>query len=133
MDDVDKFQRDSLREPQLNVINYIENTFKQINHDIQIRPCGHPSIRLRHITSVKARSLDDGWDVVDREMNICFPGKGKEEGWRFGWFNNGYRQLELTLLVACAGKILSEIHNTILEGEFITKRYCQSVKFIFHY
>lgn len=86
MHDSDDVSKAPLREHQLKVVNYIENTFKQIIQHIQIRPCGHPSILLKHIIDVKSRGPDEGWEVVDREMKISYPGKGKEEAWRFSWF-----------------------------------------------
>jgi hypothetical protein len=112
-----------LREHQLKVIEYIENTFNQIIQSIQDRPCGHPSIVLKRITDVKPRGPDDGWEVVDREMRISFPGKSKEEAWRFSQLWIICTRRVLTFLVACAGKILSEIHSAINGGEVVTKRY----------
>ena len=83
MRDVDDVRVAPLRECQTRVIDYIEKTFNQILQDIQIRPCGHPSIVLKRIADGKPRNPDDCWDVVDREMKISFPGKTKEEAWRF--------------------------------------------------
>jgi hypothetical protein len=86
MHDSDDARKPPLRESQSRVTDYIEKTFNQILKDIQIRPCGHPNIVLRRIADAKPRDPDDCWDVVDREMKISFPGKTKEEAWRFSQF-----------------------------------------------
>ena len=77
----------NLREAQAKVVNYIEGTFIKITEDIQIRPCGRPSIVLKRITDVKSREESDnsleGFEIADREIKISFPGKNKDEAWRF--------------------------------------------------
>ena len=83
MHDVDDVRVAPLRECQTRVIDYIEKTFNQILQDIQIRLCGHPSIVLKRIADTKPRDPDDCLEVIDREMKISFPGKTKEEAWRF--------------------------------------------------
>ena len=81
--DVDDVRVAPLRECQTRAIDYIEKTFNQILQDIQIRPCGHPSIVLKRIADAKTRDPDDCLEVIDREMKISFPGKTKEEAWKF--------------------------------------------------
>ena len=80
--------RSVLRNPQEKVIDYIESTFNKVLEDIQIRPCGRPSIVLRRITGVRpplsSNPLSGELEVTDKEMTISFPGKNKDEAWRFG-------------------------------------------------
>ena len=98
----------NLTQSQKAVIDYIEDTFSRLLAEIQRRPHGHPEIVLRKITSLKAHEdIDSGtivWDIQDREVRYGFPGKTKEEAWRF----------------AAVGKILSEIHEAILSGVHFT-------------
>lgn len=71
------------------VLHYIQDTFDHILREIQIRPCGQPTIVLKRIVAVKPRyaqadSTQLQWHVEDREIKYGFPGKNKDESWRFG-------------------------------------------------
>jgi len=70
------------------VLDYIESTFHSILHEIQIRPCGKPTIVLKRITALKPVYDDHvaclNWHVEDREVSYGWPGKNKDEAWRFG-------------------------------------------------
>lgn len=82
----DHTRKSPLREPQAKVFHYIEKTFNNIISSIQIRPSGRPSIILKRITVINSRGPDEGWHVDGREMKISFPGKNRDETWRFGEF-----------------------------------------------
>ena len=122
MRDNDVVCKPPMRESQIRVTDYIESTFKQILENIQIRPCGHPSIVLKRIADAKTRGPDDCWEVVDREMRISFPGKTKEEAWRFSQFWSWSQGRAANFHPACVSKILSEIYSAINAGEIVTKR-----------
>lgn len=71
------------------VIEYIESTFDHIIHEIQVRPHGKPVITLRRITAINpyydhSDYMRLKWHIEDRPMTYSFPGKNKEEAWRFG-------------------------------------------------
>ncbi|EXJ60626.1 hypothetical protein A1O7_04779 [Cladophialophora yegresii CBS 114405] len=94
------------------VIDYIEATFNAILDEIR-RPSadGKPVLILDRIVSVKPYYDDDDfarlkWHVEAREVRYHFPGKNKDEAWRF----------------ACVGRILSEIYAALRQGVTITKR-----------
>lgn len=73
---------------QKAVLAYIENTFSKILTEIQKRPCGHPIIVLRRITALRAHRSEDqvgmDWEIKDHEVTYGFPGRTKDEAWRFG-------------------------------------------------
>jgi hypothetical protein len=77
-------------DPSQNVRNYITNTFNSILYILSHpSPGTQPSVTLRRIVSVKPYcDEDDGaqvkWDVESREVVYRFPGKNKDEAWRFG-------------------------------------------------
>ncbi|OCT52499.1 Meiotic recombination protein rec12 [Cladophialophora carrionii] len=94
------------------VIDYIEATFNAILYEIR-RPSadGKPVVTLNRIVSVKPYYDDDDfarlkWHVEAREVKYHFPGKNRDEAWRF----------------ACVGRILSEIYAALRQGVTITKR-----------
>lgn len=117
MHDSNDIHHSAMREPQVMAVNYIEKTFNQIIKDIHIRPCGHPSIVLKRIAHVKSPGSDNSWEVADRQTKITFPGKNKDEAWRF----------------ACVGKLLSEIYTALKTGQVVTKRYRLRTKHVVLY
>jgi hypothetical protein len=71
------------------VLDYIEETFDNILGEVKTRPCGKPVIILRRIVSVRPYydEVDPGilkWHIQDREVKYFYPGKTKDEAWRFG-------------------------------------------------
>ena len=71
------------------VLDYIQRTFNDILDEIKVRPCGKPVITLKRITAVKpyyddSDSIRLKWRIEDREVSYSFPGKTKDEAWRFG-------------------------------------------------
>ncbi|KAK5056747.1 hypothetical protein LTR84_012279 [Exophiala bonariae] len=93
------------------VLTYIEATFNQIIQDIQSDECQKVAIVLRRITSITPYhdhedSMRLKWHIQDTEVVYNFPGKNKDEAWRF----------------ACLARILSEIHTAINQGVVVTKR-----------
>ena len=70
------------------VLAFIEETFSKILEELQIRPYGRPCITLRRITAL--RPLTEGlgtaftWNISYRDVIYGFPGKNKDEAWRFG-------------------------------------------------
>jgi hypothetical protein len=77
-----------LESPQQRVVAYIETTLCHIVQDIQARPYRRPSITLKRIRDVKTLvnpiTLQVERQIVDREVTYCFPGRNKDEAWRFG-------------------------------------------------
>ena len=73
---------------QGRVLAYIETTLGHIIQEIQVRPHGCPSITLKRIkdvqTSVNVVTQQVERRILDREVTYCFPGKNKDESWRFG-------------------------------------------------
>jgi hypothetical protein len=74
--------------PQERVLAYIETSLGHIIQAIQVRPHGRPSLSLKRVRDVKI-SVSPGSgqverQIVDREVTYCFPGKNKDEAWRFG-------------------------------------------------
>src|ERR1700712_1207677 len=72
------------------VLDYIETTFNDILHEIR-HPSGEgkPVIALNRIFSAKPYYDDDDfarlkWRVESRLISYHFPGKSKDEAWRFG-------------------------------------------------
>jgi hypothetical protein len=59
---------------------YIEQTLLRILTEIEKRPSGHPKVVLRRI--VRDRSTSQ--HVTEREITYCWPGRNREEAWRFG-------------------------------------------------
>ena len=76
--------------PQDRVRAYIENSLGYCIQAIQARPCGCPAITLKRIrdvkTSVNPVTLQVERQIVDREVTYSFPGKNRDEAWRFGWW-----------------------------------------------
>ena len=74
--------------PQERVLFYIEETLGRVLQAIQVRPDGRASIVLRRIkdvkTSINPITQQVVRQIVDREVTYCFPGKNKDEAWRFG-------------------------------------------------
>jgi meiotic recombination protein SPO11 len=74
--------------PQQRVVAYIETTLRCVIQDIQARPDGRPSVTLKRIRDVKAWvnpfTLQLERQIVDREVTYRFPGRNKDEAWRFG-------------------------------------------------
>lgn len=71
------------------VLHYLESTFNQIIHDIQDHPCKKAAIVLRRITSIspyhdQEDSMRLKWHINDTEVVYTFPGKNRDEAWRFG-------------------------------------------------
>jgi hypothetical protein len=73
---------------QGRVLAYIETTLSHTIQEIQVRPHGCPSITLKRIKDVKASvnvvTQQVERRILDREVTYCFPGKNKDEAWRFG-------------------------------------------------
>ena len=72
------------------VLDYIETTFNGILHEIK-HPSGEgkPVIRLNRVVSVKPYYDDEDfarlkWHIASRQVEYRFPGKNKDEAWRFG-------------------------------------------------
>ena len=68
------------------VLGYIDSTVQRIYDELQVKPCGKPSITLKRITKLKPNEKNDGeaeWQVESRKVTYCFPGKTKDEAWRF--------------------------------------------------
>jgi hypothetical protein len=80
----------SCPDPSQNVRNYITNTFNTILHSLSHPSAGtQPSVTLKRIISVKPYYNDDNniqlkWHVESREAVYRFPGRNKDEAWRFG-------------------------------------------------
>lgn len=71
------------------VLDYIETTFNDILREIKTRPHGRPVIILKRIISVKpyhdeADFMQLKWHIEDRQVQYHYPGKTKDEAWRFG-------------------------------------------------
>ncbi|RVX66221.1 hypothetical protein B0A52_10148 [Exophiala mesophila] len=93
------------------VIDYIESTFDHIIQEIQVRPYGKPVITLKRITAIKpyydhSDYMRLKWHIEDRPISYSFPGKNKDEAWRF----------------ACLGRVLGEIYAAVQSGILVTKR-----------
>ncbi|KAF7507604.1 hypothetical protein GJ744_010274 [Endocarpon pusillum] len=84
-------------------LDYIETTFLDILSEIEKRPCGRPKITLKRIVGDDPHQCHQ---VTEREVTYSWPGKNREEAWRF----------------ACVGKILAEIHEALHTGVTVTKR-----------
>jgi meiotic recombination protein SPO11 len=74
--------------PQERVLAYIETTLGHTIQAIQVRPHGRPSVTLKRIRDVKTAvnpfTQQVERQIVDREVTYRFPGKNKDEAWRFG-------------------------------------------------
>ena len=66
------------------VLDYIERTTCNIEDELKLRPPGKPSINLIRITGLKLDSDGHDWVAQEHEVTYSFPGKTKEEAWRFG-------------------------------------------------
>jgi hypothetical protein len=71
------------------VLDYIESTFNQIIQDIQSDECEKVAIVLRRIISMAPYhdhedSMKLKWNIQDTEVVYNFPGKNKDEAWKFG-------------------------------------------------
>jgi meiotic recombination protein SPO11 len=112
------------------VLNYIETTFNGILNEIS-NPSGEgrATIRLNRIVSIKPYYDNKDfahlkWHVESREVAYCFPGRNKDEAWRFGKKQARSCAVHFTFDVfsACVGRILGEIYAAIKQGVTITKR-----------
>ena len=72
------------------VLDFVEATFNGILHEIR-RPSGDgkPVITLHRITAVRPYFDEDDfmrlkWHIESRDVKYHFPGKNKDEAWRFG-------------------------------------------------
>lgn len=88
------------------VLSYIEATFNAILQEIKARPGGKPVIMLKRTVAVRPYYDEDDmrrlkWLVEDREVRYCFPGKTKDEGWRFGMETSPSLLGALTSLSLC--------------------------------
>jgi hypothetical protein len=61
--------------------NFIEATLISILSEIEKRPAGNPKISLKRIACDR---LDPGCQITEREVTYCWPGKNRNEAWRFG-------------------------------------------------
>lgn len=90
MDDHPSQQQDvTITAENRKVLDFIESCFNGILQQIKVRPYGKPVIALKRIVAVKP-SYDETdstrlkWNIQDREVRYSFPGKNKDEAWRFG-------------------------------------------------
>ena len=60
---------------------FIESTFLNILSDIQKRPAGDPKITLKRIVHDPTNL---NLSIREREVTYRWPGKNREEAWRFG-------------------------------------------------
>lgn len=70
------------------VLSYIESTLNQVITQIQIRPPGTPQIVLHRIVSLD-HSYDPVfgsilWHIKSCKVTYEWPGKTRQEAWRFG-------------------------------------------------
>lgn len=69
------------------VLDFIANTVQQIEKQLKLRPPGSPSITLKRLTGLKPQTQDGSeiqWVAKDHEVVYSFPGRTKDEAWRFG-------------------------------------------------
>lgn len=68
------------------VLSFIEQTTDAIEEQLALHPPGQPSITLKRVTCLKPQNEDGElqWKAKDHEVVYSFPGKTKEEAWRFG-------------------------------------------------
>ena len=70
------------------VLQFIEATVTGIEEQLHLRPPGKPSITLKRITGLKPHDdLENGeavWVARHHNATYSFPGRTKEEAWRFG-------------------------------------------------
>ena len=126
--DVATLDDSALNNARQRVLTFIEHTLGNIIRDIQIRPCGSPTIVLKRIVDVQTRINPTTHElerhIVDREVTYRFPAKHKEEAWRFG---KGQLPSNDTIfltnsMTACVSKILAEIYTAIKTNVTVTKR-----------
>lgn len=60
---------------------FIQNAFLAILSEIEKRPVGNPKITLRRIVGEPS---NQNRHITEREATYCWPGKNRDEGWRFG-------------------------------------------------
>ena len=118
---------DLTHSPHKRVADFIEATLGKIVADIQARPCGRPSITLRRITDIKLQiDVSSGQTkrmIVDRAVTYSFPGRNKDEAWRFGARKRvSLAGIQSYKVIACIGKILADIHVAVKNRVTITKR-----------
>ena len=111
-------------EDSQRVLHFIGSTVEAIEKQLQLHPPGKPSITLTRITGWKPHDESGRgeavWVARDHEVTYSFPGKTKEEAWRFG--KELPAQYEYTNRSACVLRILSEIHCAIVDNVIVTKR-----------
>lgn len=71
------------------VVDHIERILRDIVTDIDVSSGRRPVITLRRISAIVPYydRIDPAclrWHIEDREVRYHFPGKTKEEAWRFG-------------------------------------------------
>jgi len=71
------------------VLDYIESTFHKVITDIQDDSRRKGAVVLRRITAIRPYHDDADymrlkWQIEDVEVVYTFPGKGKDDAWRFG-------------------------------------------------
>ena len=70
------------------VLHYIDDTVQNIEEELQARPPGKPSITLNRVTGLKPHNQSENgsteWLPQDHEVTYTFPGRTREEAWRFG-------------------------------------------------
>ena len=70
------------------VLHFIEDTVQDIEEQLALRPAGKPSITLNRITGLRphddAQNGEGAWVAREHQVTYSFPGKTKEEAWRFG-------------------------------------------------
>ena len=79
---------ESTESPRGRVLAFIETTLSGIVGDIQVRPYGRPSIYLKRITNVQVDvdpvTQTARQQISDKDLIYSFPGRNKDEAWRFG-------------------------------------------------
>ena len=69
------------------ILRYIDGTVQNIYRELKVKPYGKPSITLKRIIRLKPEPQEDGqvqWEIESRQVTYAFPGKTKDEAWRFG-------------------------------------------------
>lgn len=81
-------EEEDTNEDSQRVLHFVEGTVQHIEEQLRLRPPGKPSITLTRITGLKPHNNSGTGEIVwvaqDHEVTYYFPGKTKEEAWRFG-------------------------------------------------
>lgn len=67
-------------------MEYIELTFLNVLSEIEKRPLGNPKITLKRIVPHPSNLRGH---ITEREITYSWPGKNREEAWRFGILDSG--------------------------------------------